>query len=126
MCSIANFFTSVRNASAAKKQKVKIPSSKIKKSITAIFQREGYIESFKIEKENNFEIIIIFLKPNTKGFKQIVIFSKPGGRVYVKWSDIPRIYNNLATVILSTSQGIMTGKEAREREIGGELLGYIH
>ena len=121
---IADMLTRIRNANAAKHICVDVPASNVKKAIAEILLEEGYIKEFKEDDRN----IIITLK--YVGNKQRVIsglkrISKPSLRVQVKAEDLPRVLNGLGIAIISTSQGIMTDKEARAKHIGGEVLAYV-
>ena len=124
----ADMLTRMRNANARRYEEVIIPSSKLKLEIANIFKNEGYISNFELVDEDKVEKNIkITLKYNNKervitGLKRI---SKPGLRVYAKVEDVPRVLNGLGTAIISTSQGLMTDKEARNKNLGGEVLLYI-
>ena len=129
---IADMLTRIRNANQMRYEEVKVPSSKIKAEIARILKEEGFIKDFKIEKDeekNSVQnTIILTLKYTDKkervitGLKRI---SKPGLRVYAKNDEIPKVLNGLGIAIISTSKGIMTDKEARKQNIGGEVLAYI-
>ena len=127
---IADMLTRIRNANQMRYEKVIIPCSNIKIEIARILKEEGFIVDYKIEKDKT-DVqgkIILTLKYGEKkervitGLKRI---SKPGLRVYAKNSEVPRVLNGLGIAILSTSQGIMTDKQARKLNIGGEVLAYI-
>ncbi|ADM89811.1 putative 30S ribosomal subunit protein S8 [Candidatus Zinderia insecticola CARI] len=121
---IADMFTRIRNAQIVKKNIVWIPYSKIKKNILIIFKKEGYIYNFKhIKNILEVKLKYYFNKPVIKKIKRI---SKPGLRIYKKKNNIPYIINGLGTVILSTSKGLLTDKQARKNNIGGELICYIY
>lgn len=125
---IADMLTRLRNASLAKKKFVVLPYSKIKTSILDILKRENYINNYKIVK-NKFDEIEIELKYRENGvafMRHIKRVSKPSRRVYVNKNDLPVILNNLGIAIISTSKGIMTNKEAKEKKIGGEVLCEIY
>lgn len=128
---IADYLTRIRNAQMAAHRIVEIPSSKLKKSITEILYDQGYILRYKFEpSEGKQGLIKIALKYNAQN-KQPVIrklgrISKPGLRKYAKSTEIPRIINGLGTCIVSTSHGVMTGKEARRKNVGGELLCFVY
>ncbi len=129
---IADMLTRIRNANQMRYEEVRVPSSKIKAEIARILKEEGFIKDFKIEdsKENSTvqDTIVLTLKYTDKkervitGLKRI---SKPGLRVYAKNDEIPQVLNGLGIAIISTSKGIMTDKEARKENIGGEVLAYI-
>lgn len=124
---IADMLTRIRNAKTMRYKEVEIPSSKVKAEIAKILKNEGFINDYKIKKNNVQDVIILSLKYNNKesvitGLKRI---SKPGLRVYAKSNEIPRVLNGLGIAILSTSKGIMTGKDAKAANLGGEVLAYI-
>jgi len=122
---IADMLTKVRNAVQARHEKVDVPTSKLKLEIVKILKTEGYIKNFKKVQEDGKNIIRIFLKyddsnnPVIHGVEKI---STPGRRVYSGYKDLPRIYNGLGTLIVSTSAGVTTGKKATEKMVGGELV----
>ncbi len=122
---IADMLTKVRNAVQARHEKVDVPTSKLKLEIVKILKTEGYIKNFKKVTEEGKNIIRIFLKyddsnnPVIHGVEKI---STPGRRVYSGYKDLPRIYNGLGTLIVSTSAGVTTGKKASEKMVGGELV----
>jgi small subunit ribosomal protein S8 len=122
---IADMLTKIRNGILAKFEKVDISTSRLKLEITKILKNEGYIKTFKKINQNNKNYIRIFLKygereiPVINGLERI---SKPGRRVYVGYKNMPRIYNGYGIVIISTSHGVITGKKASEKKVGGELL----
>ena len=126
--SIADMLTRIRNANSAKHDTVQIPASNIKKSIAQILVDEGYIKSFKVIEDGKQGIIEIALKygPNKSqvitGLRRV---SKPGLRIYSNSEDMPKVQNGLGIVILSTSKGIMTDKDARKANVGGEVLAYV-
>jgi small subunit ribosomal protein S8 len=128
---LADFLTRIRNASAAGHRVVSIPASKIKKEITKILFDQGYILSYKFEEtDNNQGIIKIALKYD-QTTKQPVIqkiqrISTPGLRKYAGSTELPRILNGLGISIVSTSSGVMTGKQAKQEKVGGELLCYVY
>lgn len=125
---IADMLTRIRNANQMRYEEVRVPASNLKKEIARILKDEGFIKDFKLEKNDVQGTLIITLKYNEKrervitGLKRI---SKPGLRVYAKNDEIPKVLNGLGIAILSTSKGIMTDKEARKQNIGGEVLAYI-
>ena len=126
--SIADMLTRIRNANSAKHDTVQVPASNIKKSIAQILVDEGYIKSFKVIEDGKQGLIEIALKygPNKSqvitGLRRV---SKPGLRIYSNCEDMPKVQNGLGIVILSTSKGIMTDKDARKANVGGEVLAYI-
>ncbi len=128
---ISDFLTRVRNAVNAGHRVVEIPASKVKKEITKILFDQGYILSYKFEDDNGPQgTIKIALKYDklTKDpvIKDIQRISKPGLRKYSNSSDIPRILNGLGIAIVSTSHGVMTGKQAQAQNVGGEVLCYVY
>jgi small subunit ribosomal protein S8 len=128
---ISDFLTRVRNAVKAGHRVVEIPASKVKKEITKILFDQGYILSYKFEDDNGPQgTIKIALKYDklTKDpvIKDIQRISKPGLRKYSNSSDIPRILNGLGIAIVSTSHGVMTGKQAQAQNVGGEVLCYVY
>ena len=126
--SIADMLTRIRNASSAKHDTVQIPASNIKKSIAQILVDEGYIKSFKVLEDDKQGVIEIALKygpGKTQVISGLRRVSRPGLRIYSGVEDMPKVQNGLGIVILSTSQGIMTDKDARKANVGGEVLAYI-
>ena len=126
---IADYLTRIRNASTAKHRTVEIPASKIKKEITKILFDKGYILNYKFEDETFPKTIKIALKyhPLTKepAMTNIQRLSSPGLRKYVSAEKLPRVLNGLGIAVISTSRGLMTDKEARALNIGGEVICYI-
>lgn len=127
---IADYLTRIRNAVMAKHKVVEIPASNMKKDMTKILFDKGYILNYKFEEEGPQGNIKIALKynPETKlnAIKSLKRISKPGLRKYVDSRSIPRVLNGLGVAIMSTSQGVMTDKEARSLGIGGEVLCYVY
>jgi len=125
---IADMLTRIRNANQMRYEEVRVPASNIKKEIARVLKEEGFINDYKIENDDAQGTIVMNLKYSNKkervinGLKRI---SKPGLRVYVKSDEIPQVLNGLGIAIISTSKGIMTDKEARKQNIGGEVLAYI-
>lgn len=122
---VADMLTKVRNAALAGHEKVEIPSSKMKMEIVKILKSEGYIKSFKPTQEGAKKTIHIVLRYDDKN--QSVIhgmekISTPGRRVYSGYKDLPRVFNGYGTLIVSTSNGVITGKVASEKMVGGELI----
>lgn len=126
---IADYLTRVRNAVMANHRIVEIPSSRMKKEITKILFDKGFILNYKFEDDTKPGTIKVALKyhPVTKvsAINSLVRVSKPGLRKYVDAGRLPRVLNGLGIAIISTSQGVMTDKEAKEKKIGGEVLCYI-
>lgn len=125
---IADLLTRMRNANQMRYNEVVVPSSNLKLEIVKILKAEGYITDYKVEKGQVQDNIVITLKYGKNkervisGLKRI---SKPGLRVYAKAEEIPTVLNELGISIVSTSKGIMTGKEARKENLGGEVLAYV-
>jgi len=125
---IADMLTRIRNANAMRYKTVDVLSSKMTKEIARILDSEGYIDGFSETGEGSNTMLTLNLKYGAKkervitGLKRI---SKPGLRVYVKSDEVPRVLNGLGIAIVSTSKGIMTDKEARKENLGGEVLAYI-
>ena len=125
---IADMLTRIRNANQMRYTEVEVPASKIKEEIARILKEEGYISGYKIQKGNVQNTIVLNLKYGDK--KQRVItglkrISKPGLRVYAKADEVPQVLNGLGIAIISTSEGVMTGKDAKAKKLGGEVLAYI-
>ncbi|WP_103070994.1 30S ribosomal protein S8 [Aquimarina sediminis] len=127
---IADYLTRIRNANSAQHRVVEIPASKVKKEITKILFDQGYILSYKFEDNTTQGTIKIALKYDklTKEpvIKELQRISKPGLRKYAGSNDIPRILNGLGIAIVSTSHGVMTGKRAKQENVGGEVLCYVY
>lgn len=122
---IADYCTRIRNGYSSKKRWIDIPSSELKKRISLILKEEGYIDNFVfVNKELKKEDIRIFLRydNNVPAITTIKKISKPGKRVYVSVSDIPRVLNGLGISVISSSRGVVSNKVARELKVGGELL----
>ena len=125
---IADMLTRVRNAIAARHPKVDVPASKVKAEIARILKEEGYITNFKVAEEGAKKTIKIYLKygtTNSPVISAIERVSRPGCRVYVGQSDIPRVLGGMGINILTTPRGVMTGRHAHKEGIGGELLCQI-
>ncbi len=127
---IADFLTRLRNAISAGHKVVELPGSKMKREMTKILKEKGYILNYKFEEDGVKSNIKIALKyhPGTKesAIKALVRVSKPGLRRYTNVEDMPRVLNGLGIAILSTSLGLMTDKEARQKNVGGEVLCYVY
>lgn len=125
---IADMLTRIRNANVVRHEVVELPASNIKKEIANILKDEGFIRDAEFIEDDKQGIIRLFLKygPNNErvitGLKRI---SKPGLRVYVKSEEVPKVLGGLGIAVLSTSKGVMTDKEARRQQVGGEVLAYI-
>ena len=126
---IADMFTRIRNANAAKHDTVDVPASKMKVAIAQILFKEGYIAKYTIEEAGTFNNIHITLKyganKNEKIITGIKRISKPGLRIYVNKEELPKVLGGLGIAILSTNQGVITDKEARKLQVGGEVLAYV-
>ena len=125
---IADLLTRIRNASTAKHPSVEIPASNMKKAIAEILVNEGYVKSFETIEDGKQGVIRITLK--YQGNKQKVLrgirrVSKPGLRIYASCEDMPSVMNGLGIAIVSTSKGIMTDKQARKENVGGEVLAFV-
>ena len=126
---IADMLTRVRNAVQAKHQKVDMPASRLKVEIARILKEEGYIAHYKMSDEEGKNFLTVFLKYGPKGEKvisNIQRISRPGCRVYVSKTEIPKVLGGLGISILTTSHGVMTGKQARRQGFGGELLCNVY
>ena len=127
---IADFLTRIRNASLAGKKVVEVPASNMKLSLTKILCEKGYILSYKVVEGTPFNTIKIALKyhPETKAaaVKSIVRVSSPGLRKYADVKNMPRVLNGLGIAILSTSKGVITDKEAKDMNVGGEVICYVY
>ncbi|CEI81581.1 30S ribosomal protein S8 [Oceanobacillus oncorhynchi subsp. incaldanensis] len=125
---IADMLTRIRNANMVKHEQLELPASKIKKEIADILKREGYVKDYELVEDNKQGILRIFLKYSANedrvitGIKRI---SKPGLRVYAKANEVPRVLNGLGIAIVSTSNGMLSDKEARSQAVGGEVLAYV-
>ena len=125
---IADFLTRIRNGNMVMHEKVEAPSSKIKLAIVEILKNEGYIKNYESIEDGKQGIIRIYLKYGPKKEKiitGITRISKPGLRVYVKKDEVPKVLGGLGTAIVSTSQGVMTDKKARQEGLGGEVICYV-
>ena len=126
---IADMLTRIRNANTAKHDTVDVPASKMKLAIADILVKEGYIAKYNIVEEGNFNTIRITLKygadKNEKVINGLKRISKPGLRVYASAADMPRVLGGLGVAIISTNQGVITDKEARSLNVGGEVLAFV-
>ena len=125
---IADMLTRIRNANMVRHEKLEIPASKLKREIAEILKREGFIRDVEYIEDNKQGIIRVFLKygqNNERVITGLKRISKPGLRVYAKSNEVPRVLNGLGIAILSTSQGVLTDKEARAKQAGGEVLAYV-
>lgn len=125
---ISDMLTRIRNANQMRYNEVVIPSSNVKLEMVKILKSEGYIENYKVEKnevQNNIIVTLKYGKNKERVISGLKRISKPGLRVYAKAEEIPTVLNGLGISIVSTSKGIMTGKEARKENLGGEVLAYV-
>ena len=126
---IADMLTRIRNANTAKHDTVDVPSSKMKLAIAQILLDEGYIKKFEVIEDGNFKTIHITLKygadKNEKIISGIKRISKPGLRVYANREELPKVLGGLGVAIISTNQGVITDKKARELGVGGEVLAFV-
>ena len=125
---IADFLTRIRNANMVRHESLEVPSSNMKVAIANILKSEGFIKDFSVEEDGKQGTMKVFLKYGTNnervitGLKRI---SKPGLRVYAKTGEVPKVLNGLGIAIVSTSEGVITDKEARAKNVGGEILAYV-
>ena len=126
---IADMLTRIRNANTAKHDTVDIPASKMKLAIADILLKEGYVKAVDVVEEGNFKTIKITLKyganKNEKILTGLKRISKPGLRVYASKDELPKVLGGLGTAIISTKKGVLTDKEARKQNVGGEVLAFI-
>ncbi|CAM2908473.1 MULTISPECIES: 30S ribosomal protein S8 [Salinicoccus] len=125
---IADMLTRIRNANIVRHETLEIPASNIKKEIAEILKTEGFVKNVEYIEDDKQGVIRVFLKYGSKnervitGLKRI---SKPGLRVYARREELPKVLNGLGIALISTSEGVLTDKEARKRNIGGEVLAYV-
>ena len=126
---IADMLTRIRNANTAKHDTVDVPSSKMKLAIADILVEEGYIKKYDLVEEGNFKTIRITLNYGADRNEKIITglkrISKPGLRIYAGKDELPRVLGGLGIAIISTNQGVVTDKKARELQVGGEVLAYV-
>jgi len=124
---IADMLTRIRNANQMKKETVNIPASKLKLQVLQLLRDEGYIVGVEVVKGNPVDELRVTLKymQNERVVKGLKRISKPGLRVYAKHGEVPKVLNGLGIAIISTSKGIMTDREARKQNVGGEILAYV-
>ncbi len=125
---IADMLTRIRNANSSKHESVTVPASNMKKAIAQILLEEGYIKGYQVTEDGKQGMIEIALKYGAnkeKAISGLKRVSKPGLRVYASKEDLPRVYRGLGIAIISTSKGIMTDREARKQNVGGEVLAFI-
>jgi small subunit ribosomal protein S8 len=122
---IADMLTRIRNAGGARFDKVDIPASRMKISLAKILKEEGFIKNYKVIKDNRQGLLRVYLKyneqqlPLIQGLRRV---SKPGRRVYAGHAELPRVQGGLGVAVISTSQGVVTDRQARKLEVGGEVL----
>ena len=126
---IADMLTRIRNANTAKHDTVEIPASKMKTAIAEILLKEGFIEAYDIKEEGSFSTIVITLKYGANKNEKIITglkrISKPGLRVYAGAEELPKVLGGLGIAIISTNKGLLTDKEARKQNVGGEVLAFV-
>ena len=125
---IADMLTRIRNANLVRHEKLELPAATIKKEIADILKREGFIRDFEYIEDSKQGVIRIFLKygsTNERVITGLKRISKPGLRVYAKAEELPRVLGGLGIALVSTSKGIMTDKDARQQQVGGEVLAYV-
>lgn len=125
---IADMLTRIRNANKMRHETVSIPTSKIKEEIAKILVKEGFVVSYEIESgevQSNLVLTLKYTDSRERVIKGLKRISKPGLRVYAKVEELPRVLNGLGIALISTSKGIMTDKEARLAQVGGEVLAYV-
>ena len=125
---VADMLTRIRNANMVRHEKLEVPASNMKKELSSLLKREGFVRDVEFVKDNKQGIIRIFLKYGQNdervitGLKRI---SKPGLRVYAKTDEVPKVLNGLGIALVSTSHGVLTDKEARAKQVGGEVVAYV-
>lgn len=125
---IADMLTRIRNANQMRHNVVEMPASNIKKEILELLKSEGYVSDVEFVEDNKQGILRVFLKytrSNERVIKGLKRISKPGLRVYAKSNDVPKVLNGLGIAVISTSKGIITDREARQQQVGGEVLAYV-
>jgi small subunit ribosomal protein S8 len=125
---VADLLTRIRNASRAEHEKVDIPASKLKMRITDLLKEEGFIKNYRLIEDDKQGTLRVYLKygaGNEKMISGLVRVSRPGRRVYVRKDKIPSILGGMGVAILSTSRGVMTDRESRKQQLGGEVLAYV-
>ncbi|WP_280772139.1 30S ribosomal protein S8 [Salipaludibacillus daqingensis] len=125
---IADMLTRIRNANTVRHTSLELPASNLKKEVAEILKREGFIRDYEFIKDSKQGILRIFLKygaNNEKVITGLKKISKPGLRVYAKADELPRVLGGLGIAVISSSTGVITDKEARQQQVGGEVLAYI-
>ena len=126
---VADFLTRIRNGIKARHQKIDVPASKLKLEIARILKEEGFVANYKATEEDGKKVIRVYLKyapDNSAAISNVVRISRPGCRVYVGKTEIPRVLGGLGINILTTPKGVMTGKQARKEGVGGEVLCEVY
>ena len=125
---IADMLTCIRNAAQAKHPRVDVPASRVKEEVVKLLEREKFIKNYRRIEDGKQGVLRVYLKYDVEAgsiISHLKRISKPGLRVYAAKTDIPRVLGGLGVVIVSTSQGIMTGQQARKGQLGGEILAYV-
>ena len=125
---VADMLTRIRNANVAYKEEIAMPSSKLKVNIADILKREGYIRDYLVEPtkpQATLKLALKYTRDRDRALSGVRRVSKPGLRVYAKRDEVPRVLGGLGVAIVSTSQGLMTDREARKAGVGGEVLAYV-
>ncbi|MDW0116762.1 30S ribosomal protein S8 [Sporosarcina thermotolerans] len=125
---IADMLTRIRNANMVRHEKLEVPASNMKKEIAEILKREGFVRDVEFVEDSKQGIIRIFLKygqNNERVITGLKRISKPGLRVYAKTNEVPKVLNGLGIALVSTSNGLLTDKEARAKQVGGEVVAYV-
>ncbi len=125
---IADMLTRIRNANQMKHETVEMPASKLKSEILSVLKAEGYILDYQLVNsgvQGTLKVTLKYLPNKERAVRGLKKISKPGLRVYAKADEMPRVLNGLGIAIVSTSQGIMTDREARKQQVGGEIIAYI-
>ena len=126
---IADMLTRIRNGMNARHHKVDIPGSKVKIELARILKEEGYVGNYRVANDNKKQVLKVYLKyrPDRKPvITRLTRVSKPGRRVYVNSRSIPKVIGGMGVCVLTTSRGVMTGREARKRRVGGEVLCTVY
>jgi small subunit ribosomal protein S8 len=125
---LANMFSAIVNANHKFKETVDIPASKLKAEVARVLKEEGYIANFRLapdKRQGTLRLTLKYSQQKERVIQGVKRISRPGLRIYRKWDELPTVQNGLGTAIISTSKGIVTGQKAKEKKIGGEVLGLI-
>lgn len=125
---IADMLTRIRNANQMRHEFLEMPASKIKREVLEVMKKEGYIRDVEFIEDNlqgKIKVSLKYTKNNEKVIRGLKRISKPGLRVYAKATEVPKVLNGLGIAVISTSKGVLTDKEARQQQVGGEVLAYI-